>query len=82
MFRPRARGGTMNTSTGFSRGPHKVSNQDSSGAHMSEPLPIGTSAPDFTLPSHLGDFVTLSTFHGDRGKNIVLFFYPLDWTPV
>lgn len=49
---------------------------------MSVPLPLGASAPDFTLPSHLGDFVTLSTFHGERGKNIVLFFYPLDWTPV
>jgi len=49
---------------------------------MSEPLAIGTSAPDFTLPSQLGDLVTLSSFHGNSGKNTVLFFYPLDWTPV
>ena len=49
---------------------------------MSEPLPNGASAPDFTLPSHLGDIVTLSSFHGEAGKNVVLFFYPLDWTPV
>ncbi len=49
---------------------------------MSEPLPIGAAAPDFTLPSHLGDTETLSTYHGPTGKNVVLFFYPLDWTPV
>lgn len=49
---------------------------------MTEPLPIGSPAPDFTLPSHLGDLVTLSSYHGPAGKNVVLFFYPLDWTPV
>lgn len=53
---------------------------------MSEPLPIGAAAPDFTLPSHLGDTETLSSYHGptgkNLGKNVVLFFYPLDWTPV
>ena len=40
---------------------------------------VGQTAPDFTLPSHLGDEVTLSKL---RGKNVVLVFFPLAWTPV
>jgi len=49
---------------------------------MSEPLAVGAAAPDFSLPSHLGDTVTLSSYRGDTGKNVVVFFYPADWTPV
>ncbi len=41
---------------------------------------VGQVAPDFTLPSHNGPKVTLSQYRG--GKNVVLAFYPLDWTPV
>jgi len=37
------------------------------------------SAPDFTLPDADGKPVSLSSF---RGKNVVLFFYPTDDTPV
>ncbi len=37
---------------------------------------IGDKAPDFTLPSQMGDNVTLSEFFGK--KNIVLYFYPKD----
>jgi len=37
---------------------------------------VGDKAPDFTLPSQIGDNVTLSEFFGK--KNIVLFFYPKD----
>jgi len=40
---------------------------------------VGQTAPDFTLPSHLGDEVTLSKL---RGRNVVLVFFPLAWTPV
>jgi peroxiredoxin Q/BCP len=40
---------------------------------------IGDKAPDFTLPSQMGDSVTLSEFFGK--KNIVLFFYPKDESP-
>jgi len=42
-------------------------------------LSIGTPAPDFTLPSQLGKPVTLSSF---RGRNVVIAFFPLAWTPI
>lgn len=42
-------------------------------------LSTGTPASDFTLPSHLGHEVTLSSL---RGKNVVLAFFPLAWTPI
>ncbi len=40
---------------------------------------IGDRAPDFTLPSQMGDDVTLSEYFGK--KNVVLYFYPLDESP-
>ncbi len=43
------------------------------------PLPAGTPAPDFTLPSGPGTTISLSDY---RGQPIVLFFYPADWSPV
>ena len=42
-------------------------------------LEVGQKAPEFTLPSHLGGQVSLSDF---RGKNVVLAFFPLAWTPI
>jgi peroxiredoxin Q/BCP len=39
---------------------------------------VSDKAPDFTLPSQMGDNVTLSEFF-DK-KNIVLYFYPKDET--
>lgn len=42
-------------------------------------LKIGQSVPDFTLPSHLGESISLSDY---RGKNILLAFFPLAWTPI
>jgi len=42
-------------------------------------LETGMPAPDFILPSHLGNDVRLSDL---RGKNVVLAFYPLAWTPI
>jgi len=40
---------------------------------------VGGKAPDFALPSHLGGKIRLSDY---KGKNILLAFYPLDWTPI
>lgn len=40
---------------------------------------VGDRAPDFTLPSQIGDNVTLSEFLGK--KNVVLYFYPKDESP-
>ena len=41
-------------------------------------LPEGIEAPDFTLPDANNEPISLSDF---RGKNVVLVFYPLDWSP-
>lgn len=44
-------------------------------------LKVGDPAPDFTLPGHRsGEKFTLSDQRGK--KNVVVVFYPLDWTPV
>jgi peroxiredoxin Q/BCP len=43
------------------------------------PLPVGTQAPDFTLPDQDGNQVALAAL---RGKNVVLVFYPRDETSV
>jgi peroxiredoxin len=42
-------------------------------------LKVGKQAPDFSLKNHLGEVVKLSDY---RGKNVVLAFFPLAWTPV
>ncbi len=43
-------------------------------------LKVGSKAPDFTLPSHLGRKIRLSSLYG-KGP-IVLAFFPLAWTPI
>ncbi len=43
-------------------------------------LKVGSKAPDFTLQSHLGRKVRLSSLYG-KGP-IVLAFFPLAWTPI
>jgi len=50
------------------------------GPAVSTPLPVGTPAPDFTLPDASGQPVRLSDYLG-KGKAVVLVFYPLDWSP-
>jgi peroxiredoxin Q/BCP len=45
---------------------------------FSDPLPVGSHAPDFSLPDDSGATVKLSAL---RGKNVVLVFYPGDDTP-
>lgn len=44
-------------------------------------LQIGDEAPDFELKSHLEKDKTVK-LSDLRGRNVVLAFYPLDWTPV
>lgn len=39
----------------------------------------GATAPDFELDSHLDQKVKLSDYNGK--KNVMLVFYPLDFTP-
>src|SRR6266480_6026430 len=48
-------------------------------AHHATPLPPGTRAPDFELPSTPDQKVSLSDF---RGQPVILAFYPEDWSPV
>ena len=42
-------------------------------------IEVGASAPDFTLPDHTGQEVSLTDF---AGRRIMLAFYPLDFSPV
>jgi peroxiredoxin len=44
-----------------------------------EPLPAGSSAPDFSLLSTPDQRVALQEF---RGRPVILAFYPADWSPV
>jgi len=43
-------------------------------------LKVGDLAPDFTLPATLMDTISLSQYRGQA--NVVLAFYPFDWSPV
>ena len=47
---------------------------------MASPIAVGHPAPDFTLKDQNQNDVTLSSFRGKR--NVVLAFYPLDFSPV
>jgi peroxiredoxin len=50
-------------------------------ASATQTLKVGDQAPDFELPGHLdNEKFRLSDYRGK--KNVVLVFYPLDWTPV
>lgn len=45
---------------------------------MTASLSVGDTAPEFALTDHSGAMVALSDF---RGKRVVLYFYPKDFTP-
>ena len=47
--------------------------------HHVTPLPPGTKAPDFELPSTPDQTVSLAEF---RGQPVIMAFYPADWSPV
>jgi len=42
-------------------------------------IAVGSEAPDFKLASQFDTEFSLSEFNGE--KNVMLVFYPLDWTP-
>lgn len=42
-------------------------------------IQAGTPAPDFRLAASIDSFVALSDY---KGKNLILAFYPADWSPV
>lgn len=46
---------------------------------MAETVKVGDQAPEFTLKNQDGKEVTLSSL---RGQEVVLCFYPFDWSPV
>jgi peroxiredoxin len=46
---------------------------------MSEMIAVGKKAPRFSLPDHLGRTIALDQFAGKR--NVMLLYYPLDFTP-
>lgn len=48
-------------------------------SQSANPLPAGTQAPDFTLPSGPDQTVSL---HDYRGQPVILAFYPGDFSPV
>ncbi len=47
---------------------------------QTETLKVGDPAPDFTLSTHNEGELNLAWYQGR--KNVVLAFYPADWTPV
>ena len=50
-------------------------------ADQTQTLKVGDQAPDFELPGHRnGEKIKLSDYRSK--KNVVIVFYPLDWTPV
>lgn len=48
-------------------------------SHDLKPLPAGTPAPDFSLPSTPDQTISLREF---RGQPVILAFYPADFSPV
>ena len=45
-------------------------------------LKVGDAAPDFTLKSSTGETQGEFKLADHRGKNVVILFYALDFTPV
>ena len=45
-------------------------------------LNVGDVAPDFKVPAVVGEESEEFRLSAHRGKNVVILFYPLDFTPV
>ena len=50
------------------------------GSAVNSGLPVGTVAPDFALPDANGRATSLDELRRG-GRNVLLVFYPLDWSP-
>lgn len=46
------------------------------------PLKIGDDAPDFKLSCATGETIGEFQLSAHQGRNVVIFFYALDFTPV
>jgi peroxiredoxin (alkyl hydroperoxide reductase subunit C) len=57
-----------------------MNNPERSEAEGQVKLAVGNPAPDFTLATHNEGELNLAWYQGR--KNVVLAFYPADWTPV
>lgn len=70
------------TSTGTCSPITKMNNHkaDEHRAFFDTTVGVGDRAPDFTLPTHNEGELNLAWYQGR--KNVVLAFYPADWTPV
>lgn len=53
--------------------------KNGAGQNATGPLAVGVAAPEFSLHSTPDETVSLSDF---RGRNLILAFYPADWSPV
>jgi peroxiredoxin len=88
MFQENLRAGSSDRSGNNGNGSSSVTLEDIANLYKQAPtmegeaektgLPVGIQAPDFSLPDAYGKIVRLSDF---RGKNVLLVFYPLDWSP-
>src|SRR5207247_584196 len=80
---PRRRGAGHADAFAHDPGRAKQRSQDRSPVMLSwlwsDPLPVGSKAPAFTLQDESGNAVSLAGLHG---KNVVLVFYPGDDTSV
>jgi hypothetical protein len=54
----------------------------SSSGRLGMALNVGEVAPDFKLPCAIGNQAGEFNLASQRGRNVVVVFYPLDFTPV
>jgi peroxiredoxin len=74
------RGGAFGYHVCARRGFIRINFSRAQARRTSMAISVGAAAPDFTLKDQNQKEVKLSDFKGK--KNVVLVFYPLDWSPV
>jgi hypothetical protein len=75
-----AREASLNTGSGSAAG--RVYSRIGHTRRLRMALNVGEQAPDFKLPASTGETQGEFQLSSYRGKNVVLVFYPLDFTPV